>query len=273
MPRQAVSVTGVEEKGEPLFTRAIVRKPGENFAGGLTSFRGEPPDYVKALEQHDAYCRALERCGLRLTFLDPDLRYHDSAFVEDVAVLARRSAILTRPGAPSRQGEVAAIRPAIEQFFSTIHEITAPGTLDGGDICEAGNHFFIGISRRTNEAGASQLAAFLAGEGFTSSFVDIRGMRSILHLKSGIASIGGGKLVVIEELAGHQQFGGYSILRIAPEETYAANCLRVNDRLLVPAGYPGVERLLRGLGCEVVTLEMSEFRKMDGGLSCLSLRF
>jgi dimethylargininase len=256
-----------------VFTRAIVRQPGENFAAGLTSFEGPSPDFAKAIAQHNSYCRALERCGLQLTVLEPDLQHPDSAFVEDAAVLTRQSAVLTRPGAPSRQGEVAAIRPAIEPFFSTIHEITAPGTLDGGDICEAGNHFFIGISRRTNEVGAHQLAAFLAAEGHSSSFVDIRAMRSILHLKSGIASIGEGRLLVIEELAVRDEFRGFSILRVAPEETYAANCLRVNDWLLIPAGYPGVQGSLEELGLELVPLEMSEFRKMDGGLSCLSLRF
>ena len=256
-----------------MFTHAIVRRPGENFASGLTSYRGDPPDYARTLAQHEAYCRALQRCGLQLTVLGPDLDHPDSTFVEDVAVLTRQSAILTRPGAPSRQGEVATIRPAVEQFFASVHEITAPGTLDGGDICQAGNHFFIGISRRTNEAGARQLAAFLSAEGYTSSFVDVRETGGILHLKSGIAWLGDGKLLVAEELARRDEFRGHSILRVTPEETYAANCIRVNDSLLIPAGYPGAQQSLESLGLPIVPLEVSEFRKMDGGLSCLSLRF
>jgi dimethylargininase len=260
-------------KGEILFTHAIVRRPGENFVDGLTSHRGDPPDHARALIQHEAYCNALERCGLQLSVLDPDLAHPDSTFVEDVAVLTRGTAILTRPGAPSRRGEVAAIRPAVEQFFARIHEITAPGTLDGGDICQAGDHFFIGISQRTNEAGAQQLAAFLSAEGYTSSFVDVRGTGGILHLKSGIAWLGDGKLLVAEGLSGREEFRGYSLLRVTPDETYAANCIRVNDALLVPAGYPRAEQALEALGLPVIALETSEFRKMDGGLSCLSLRF
>jgi dimethylargininase len=256
-----------------LFTRAIVRKPGRNFAEGLTSFEGPPADFELALKQHEAYCAALERCGLGITRLESDLAHPDSTFVEDVAVLANGRAMLTRPGAQSRAGEVAGIRDSIRMFFSVVEEITAPGTLDGGDICEAGNHFFIGISRRTNEDGAGQLAKFLRKAGCTSSFVDIHAMRSILHLKSGIACTGEGQLVVIDELAERDEFRGYELIRVAREENYAANCVRVNDRVLIAAGFPQLAAELNRRKIEVVALEMSEFRKMDGGLSCLSLRF
>ena len=122
------------------------------------------------LEQHAAYCQALRECGLSLTMLEADLRHPDSTFVEDTAVLTPRGAILTRPGAASREGEVAAIRPAIASFYpNDAAHSSRPGTLDGGDICEAGDHFFLGLSHRTNEAGAEQLAAHLAGQGYTSS--------------------------------------------------------------------------------------------------------
>ncbi len=194
-------------------------------------------------------------------------------FVEDVAVLTRDSAILTRPGARSREGEVDGIREPLGKFFQAIHEIKAPGTLDGGDICEAGTHFFVGVSRRTNEEGAKQLAAFLARDGYTTSFVDIRAMKSILHLKSGIAYVGDGKLVVMEELAGREELRGYELIRVARDESYAANCVRVNDYVLIPAGFPKISGALVARGFKVLPIEVSEFRKMDGGLSCLSLRF
>ena len=256
-----------------LFTHAIVRRPGEHFAEGLTSFKGAPADYKKALEQHEAYCAALERCGLAVARLEPDLAYPDSTFVEDVAVLTKNSAIITRPGARSREGEVDGIRAPLKKFFQAFHEIRAPGMLDGGDICEAGKHFFIGVSRRTNEDGAKQLAAFPAQDGFTTSFVDIRPMKSILHLKSGIAYVGDGKLVVMEELAGREEFRGYELIRVARDESYAANCVRVNGYILIPAGFPKIARELIAQGFRVLELEVSEFQKMDGGLSCLSLRF
>ena len=149
-------------------------------------------------------------------------------------------------------------------------EIEAPGTLDGGDICEADNHFFLGLSHRTNEEGARQLAAHLAGEGYTSCVIDVRGMNSILHLKSGISYIGNNTLVVMEEMAGHGLFAGYDLIRVASEESYAANCVRVNERVLVAAGYPLLTAELKARGFHPLELEMSEFQKMDGGLSCLS---
>jgi dimethylargininase len=256
-----------------LFKHAIVRKPGPNFADGLTSFQGPRPDHEKSLEQHEAYCAALERCGLRLTRLEPDSSHPDSTFVEDVAVLTPHFAILTRPGSRTRAGEVEKIRGPLKGFFTTIHEIAAPGTLDGGDICEAGNHFFIGVSHRTNEDGAKQLAILLGQGGYSSSLVDIRAMKSILHLKSGIACIGERQLVVMEELAERPEFRGYELIRVAPAETYAANCVRANDYVLIPAGFPNLAAELARRGFNLLPLEVSEFQKMDGGLSCLSLRF
>jgi dimethylargininase len=255
------------------FRHAIVRPPGSNFAGGLSTGSYGLPDLTLALEQHTRYCNALETCGLLLTILEPDQRFPDSTFVEDTAVLLKECAVLAHPGAESRRGEVEAIRGAIEKTFGQVEAILPPGTMDGGDICEAGNHFFIGISGRTNEAGARQLAEILTRQGCTSDFVDIRRVPGILHLKSGLASLGDGNLVVIEALAHSAAFQGYHMLNVDPAEDYAANCVRINDFVLLPAGYPRLRASLDGLGYRVLLLEMSEFQKMDGGLSCLSLRF
>jgi dimethylargininase len=256
-----------------MFTKAIVRPPAANFAAGLTTIDLGAPNYARALQQHEAYCDALEDCGLTLTRLEPDEGYPDSTFVEDTAVVTNRGAILTLPGATSRVGEVESIAAALSRSYPELHSIREPGTLDGGDICEAGNHFFIGISQRTNEAGTQQLAVWLASHGFTSSFVDIRGVKGILHLKSGLAYLGADRLVAIEALADREEFRGYQLVRLNAGEDYAANCLRLNDRILVAGGYPGFENTLQALGYETTTLEMTEFQKMDGGLSCLSLRF
>jgi dimethylargininase len=256
-----------------VFTKAIVRPPGPNFADGLTTVDLGCPVYAKALTQHGHYCRALERCGLTLTRLEVDVHYPDSTFVEDVAILTERCAILTRPAAPSRAGEVDIIRDTLASFYSSLLSIQAPGTLDGGDICEAGDHFFIGISKRTNAEGARQLASLLAHAGYTSTYVDIRGVKGILHLKSGLAYIGARQLVVIDALAGCESFAGYDLLHVSPQEEYAANCVRVNEHVLLAAGFPAVEATIRNRGYNAITLDMSEFQKMDGGLSCLSLRF
>jgi dimethylargininase len=256
-----------------VFKQAIVRIPGSNFSQGLTSVDLGVPSFDHVLEQHARYCEALRECGLSVTILDADMNHPDSTFVEDTAVLTAHSAVLTRPGAPSREGEVAAIRPVVCRFFDSIVDIQAPATLDGGDICEAEHHFFLGLSHRTNEEGARQLAEHLAREGYTSSVIDVRGMNTILHLKSGISYIGNNTLVVMEEIAGHELLAGYDLIPVAREESYGANCVRVNERVLVAAGYPQLTADLIARGFHPLVLEMSEFQKMDGGLSCLSLRF
>jgi dimethylargininase len=256
-----------------LFKYAIVRIPGSNFDTGLTSVSLGRPDFERVLEQHARYCEALTECGLEVIALDADLRFPDSTFVEDTAVITAHGAVLTRPGAVSREGEVEAIRAAILWHFPSPLTIDAPGTLDGGDICEAEKHFFLGLSHRTNEEGARQLAAHLDGMGHTSSTIDVRGMTSILHLKSGISYIGDNTLVVMEEMAKNPKFRGYDLIRVGVDESYGANCVRVNDRILVAAGFPKLTAELLARGFDPLVLDMSEFRKMDGGLSCLSLRF
>jgi dimethylargininase len=256
-----------------VFEHAIVRLPGINFAHGLTPGHLGVPLYDKVLQQYARYCEALQECGLALTTLEADLDHPDSTFVEDTAVLTARNAVLTRPGARSREGEVAAMRPTLRRFFPAMVEIEAPGTLDGGDICEADDCFFLGLSHRTNEEGARQLAAHLAREGYRSAVIDVRGMSGILHLKSGISYAGENTLVVMEEMARLEMFKDYELIRVTEEESYAANCVRVNERVLVAAGYPLLTKELRARGFHPLELEMSEFRKMDGGLSCLSLRF
>jgi dimethylargininase len=256
-----------------VFKHAIVRKPAENFAGGLTTATLGRPDYPEALAQHEAYCQALVRCGLALTELDPDPRFPDSTFVEDTAVLIAGGAILTRPGAPSREGEVRSVEATLAEFFPSPQAIVSPGTLDGGDICEAEGTIFIGISERTNPEGAEQLAGLLALQGLRPVLVDIRGIGSLLHLKSGLAYLGEGRLAAISALSGREAFRDHEVVVVPPGEEYAANCVRVNDHLLVASGFTGTAAILARLGYSILPLDMSEFQKMDGGLSCLSLRF
>jgi dimethylargininase len=255
------------------FTRAIVRPPSANFADGLTSVALGTPDFALALEQHERYCDALRRAGLELIRLPADPARPDATFVEDTAVLSARCNVLARPGAPSRAGEVEAIRAALGSLAIEAEAIESPGTLDGGDICEAAEHFFIGVSQRTNWEGAAQLAAFLTRAGYGSSCIDIRTVPGILHLKSGIASLGDGRMVAIGSLVDQPALKSHELVRVVPGEEYAANCVRVNAHVLVAAGYPRMLRTLERLGYDPIPLDMSEFRKMDGGLSCLSLRF
>src|SRR5215470_2259760 len=250
---------------QETITRAIVRSPASNFGDGLTTAGLGQPDYERALGQHEAYCRALEWCGLSLTRLPPDSTQPDSTFVEDTAVILKAldsssgdanappTAVLTRPGAASRLGEIESVRTALQQFFPSLHEIAAPGTIDGGDVCEAGgNHFFIGISQRTNEAGAQQLAEMLKEFGCTSKAIDIRNVDGLLHLKSALAYLGNNHLVVTESMADREEFANYDLVRLNSGDDYAANCVSVNEHVLIAAGYESLVTRLQRLGYQTI---------------------
>ena len=233
-----------------------------------------PPDGRKALEQHAAYCRALAACGLEVTALEARTpRFPDGTFVEDTFIIADRVAIATRPGAKTRMGEVASVANAVRRFRPRWEQIEAPGTVDGGDICQVNDHFLIGWSRRTNEAGAAQLAAILARYQYTSSIVDIRAHAALLHLKSGIAHLGDRRVLVACGFPPIDAIAGFDRIEAAPGEAYAANAVCVNGSVFIAEGFAKLARTLGDLGYRVQALDMSEFEKMDGGLSCLSLRF
>ena len=256
------------------FTQAIVRPPAANFHMGISSSIGtRGPAIEVALAQHERYCEMLRACGLQLTRLAADLQFPDGTFIEDTAVLTAKAAIVTRPGAASRAAETAATLELLRGFFDIIHEINAPGTLDGGDVCEIDDEFVIGLSQRTNEEGVRQLTSLLADLGHKSIVVDIRECKSLLHLKSGLSYLGNGVFVGSSGAPIWRALERFEIITVSPAEDYAANCLRVNDRIVIAAGYPNLLEVLSGRGYRVEALAMSEFKKMDGGLSCLSLRF
>ena len=251
---------------------AILQPPSASYANGLTTANLGVPDLTLALRQHERYRTAVEACGVEVLYLDPDPAHPDACFVEDVAIVTERGFMLTRPGAPSRQGEVAAMATVLSQFQNRLPVIQAPGTLDGGDVCQADDHFWIGLSARTNEDGARQLGAWLTGLGYTHRTVSMTGLE-LLHLKSGMGFLGDGRLAMVDELKDDDAFRGYELVRVPPEERYVANCMRLNDHVLIAAGHPVFEASLRRLGYNVMPVELTEYEKMDGGVSCLSLRW
>ena len=256
------------------FSHAIVCPPAANFADGLTTVSLGAPDVPRALRQHAAYCDALRRHGCALIELPADEAHPDSTFVEDTAlILPGRGAIMTRPGALSRLGEVQRMREVVLRYFLGTPTIQAPGTLDAGDVCEVGAHCLIGISHRTNAAGAHQLAEWLRHHGVSSSTIDIRETPGILHLKSGVTALDEQTLLAIPALASHAALADYEVLTVPAHEAYAANCVRVNDVVFIANGFPETAALLASRGYALEPLDMSEFEKMDGGLTCLSLRF
>jgi len=253
-----------------MFTHAVARKPGENFASGLTtSTNPVKPDYERILQQHAAYVATLRDIGLEIVVMDPLPDHPDAYFVEDTAVVTPDIAVITNPGADSRKGETASIGRMMSQFRDIRH-IQAPGTIDGGDVLMVSKHFFIGISERTNQEGARQLGTIL--EEFGNTWVTVP-VGAGLHFKSSVNYIGKDTLLVTQDFADHNLLNKYSQIIVDPDENYAANTLYVNDHLIVPAGFPKTRRQLEKLKFAIVEMDVSEVAKMDGGLTCMSLRF
>jgi dimethylargininase len=252
-----------------MFTHAITRLPGENFVNGLTTSTLGRPSYPLIQQQHQAYRQALQSLGLDVIVLPAEQGFPDAYFVEDPAIVTPRIAVITRPGAPSRQGEEITLEPVLKQYRPVFH-IHSPGTVEGGDILMVENHFFIGLSDRTNRAGASQLADLLAAAGHTSMVVPVA---AGLHLKSSVNYVGKNTLLITNQLADHPAFTNYEKILLDQDEEYAANTLWVNDTLLTPMGFPKTYARLTRLKMPIIELDVSEVQKMDGGLTCMSLRF
>jgi len=253
-----------------MFTKAIVRTPCRSMVNGLSSSNLGPPDYAKALLQHADYIEALQECGLQVTVLPADEKFPDSTFVEDVALLTPRCAVLTNPGAQTRKGETRPMLKTIREFYPSVEIIEAPGTVEAGDIMMVGDHYYVGLSERTNRQGAEQIIAILENHGFTGSMVELN---EVLHLKTGLGYLENNNLLACGEFLSKPEFKKYHLLKVDRKEAYAANSVWVNDTVLVPAGFPKTRALIESAGYKVRPVDVSEFRKLDGGLSCLSLRF
>jgi len=240
------------------------------MVNGLTTAKLGKPDYLKALEQHNRYVYILKQCGLQVTVLDADSNFPDSTFIEDVAVCTPKCAIVTNPGASSRNGEKQAIKPVLQQFYNTIEEIINPGTLDAGDVMMVDDHFYIGISERTNHTGAEQLISILEKYNMTGSKVPLKEM---LHLKTGLSYLEQNTLLISGEFLHNPEFEKFSKIIVGEKELYAANSLWINGNVLVPLGFDETKQKIEKAGYKTIEIDVSEFRKLDGGLSCLSLRF
>lgn len=250
-------------------TRAIARSPGVNAGAGLSSAGLGAPDVETMVAQHRNYVGVLESLGLQVTVLDADEAFPDGCFVEDTAVVTPNVAVITRQGAPSRRGEEGVIEPLLARH-RPIARIVEPGTVDGGDIVVSGNRVLIGLSGRTNEEGARQLARILEADG--SRCITLAAGDG-LHLKSSVNSVGCDRLLITQAFSDRPELKAFERIVIPAEESYAGNSLWMNGQVLVPAGFPRTRELIEAVGIETIETGMSEFRKMDGGLTCLSLRF
>ena len=195
--------------------------------------------------------------------------FPDAPFVEDTAVVVPELAVITRPGHPARLGEEESMELALAPHRPTPH-ILAPGTLDGGDVLLVNQAFYVGVSDRTNKEGIRPLEELVAPFGYTVTPVPVE---AGLHLKSSINIVAPNTLLATPDFAARPEFADYTILVVDPEEAYAGNTLHINGTLITPSGYPKTLKQLQGLGMDIIELDTSEFRKLDGGLTCLSLRF
>ena len=253
-----------------LFKNAIVRLPSLSIKDGLTSAQLGTPDFEPSVEQHKQYTTTLKNLGLSVRILQSDNSFPDSTFIEDIAVCSGGWAVITNPGAPTRSGEAKGMIEILREYFNDIETIQSPGTLEGGDVLNAGNHYYIGISKRTNNEGADQLIRILQRQGMNGEKVELS---TLLHLKSGTSYLENDILLVTGEIADNKVFKHFNRIRVDDSECYAANSLWINGKVLVPEGFPRTREKIEKAGYETITLNVSEFRKLDGGLSCLSLRF
>jgi len=253
------------------FSKAIVRKPAETVVNGISSANLGKPNYTLAKKQHIAYTQILKDLGLSVEVLDEQEEFPDSVFVEDVAVLTERCAIVTNPAAPSRKDEKDLIISTLQKYYPSkdIKRITG-GNLEGGDVMRVGNHFYIGLSKRSDDLGAKELTSILGEYGYSASTVNVD---TVLHLKTGVTYLGNNTILAKAEFTNRKELSGFNTLQVEDDEAYAANSILINGKLLIAAGFPKTKAMLEEHGYETIEVELTEFQKLDGGLTCLSLRF
>ena len=260
-------------RGAPsfCFNRAIVRRPAKSAVRGLRAVERGAPDYNSLLQEHDAYVAALAAAGVDVVILPALESFPDSVFVEDPALVFPEGAILLRPGPPSRLGEAGATAPALRDQFETVLDLPEPGFADGGDILTTAKGVMIGLSSRTDQAGAEGLLQCLAQLGRESWIVATP--EGVLHFKTDCSLLDEETILTTKRLARSGVFEGFETVIIPEGEELAANALRVNDIVMVGVDFPRTIEMLDKRGYNVVSMNTSEIGKIDAGLSCMSLRW
>lgn len=253
------------------FTDAIVRRPGQSVASGLRATDRGTPDLEKFQAEHEAYISALERAGLMVTVLNALEDYPDSVFVEDAALCLPQGTIMMRPGAPSRTGEAGPLATDLAGLGHKVHHNDSEGFIDGGDILVTDSAIMIGLSERTNRAGFEWLKSVLGAWGYPAHAVHTPD--HVLHFKSDCCLLDSNTILATSRLSGAECFAPFRVLTVPPGEEAAANSIRVNDTVLVPAGFPATAQLLAAENYFVEAVPVSQAALLDGGLSCMSLRF
>lgn len=245
--------------------RALVRPPCCNFINALSEHpEATSIDLQKAWQQHEAYCEALQITGLTVEVLEPLDDFPDSVFIEDNAVILNGRAVLCSMKEASRRGEVSFLVDALQSRLPIL-QLQAPVFIDGGDVLQTENTIFVGQSQRTSAEAIEAL------QSLTSKPVIPVAVKKGLHLKTSVSTLGKNLLVINPSHVEAEPFRELEWIEVDKEETYAANCLSVGNNVILPAGFPKLEQRIQTHGFSTLPVEISEFQKADGGVTCLSL--
>ncbi|MDE3121803.1 MAG: dimethylarginine dimethylaminohydrolase [Paracoccaceae bacterium] len=253
------------------FTHAITRAPAPSVTRGLRAVDTGTPDLALMQRHHADYIAALKATGATVIELPALPDYPDALFVEDTALCLREGAVVMRPGAPTRLGEAAEMAPTLRALYETVVTIEGPGTIEGGDILTTEREILVGRSARTDAAGIAELTRLVAPWGYNVR--EVITPPGVLHFKTDCSLLDDETILSTRRLAASGCFEGYRVLHVAEGEEAAANTIRFNDVVLMPAGFPKTAEVLRAAGYDVREIGNSECAKLDGGMSCLSLRF
>ncbi len=233
----------------------------------LTHLARAPIDAALARDQHAAYESALASLGCAIRRIPANDRYPDAVFIEDTAIVLDALAVITRPGAESRRGELDAVAAVLGEY-RTLARIQAPATIDGGDVLQLDDVLYVGRTPRTNDEGIAQLRGLIAPHGYRVVGVDVDGC---LHLKSAVTRVGADALLINREWVSPAIFDGWRIIDVDDSEPAAANALRIGEIVIFPEELPRTRRKLEAEGIEVLAVPAGELAKAEGGVTCCSL--
>jgi dimethylargininase len=252
------------------FSKAIARAPARSVVQGLRAVNHGSPSFDVFQAEHMAYLSALQQAGLDVRTLDTLEEYPDSVFIEDAALCLPQGAITLQPGAPSRTGESAVLGPELSRLGMEVHPFDSEGFVDGGDILVTDAAILVGLSSRTNRAGYEWLKSFLAGWGYAVEAVHTPD--HVLHFKSDCCVLDSDTIMATSRLSDADCFEPFRVLVVPQGEEAAANSVRINDVVLIPAGFPATADMLNDAGYSLITVPVTQAALLDGGLSCMSLR-
>lgn len=250
---------------------ALCRAVSPAIADCELSFIGrEPINVALAHLQHMEYVACLGKMGATVIELPAEPSLPDSVFVEDTVLLFDELAVLTRPGAESRRAEVDAIAPAVQAVRKQVERISAPGTIDGGDVLRIGRRVFVGLSQRSNQSAIDQLADILKPFGYSVTAVP---MQDCLHLKSAVTALSDDTVLINQDWVDAAYFKEYQQIRVDEHEPHAANVVRIGSAILMPSAFPKTLALIATAGYAVTAVDVSELQKAEGAVTCCSVLF